>query len=126
MYETAIMIKPGEAFSTDELHEIVLDVAKSGDGVVERKGSHIRVSSGDGWLEIARDSSGGVVVESDEIAERFSIPCRGCKTRFDMIGDDPDMVLFNDYLMINERAQATGKVVIFDSQECKLMFEDEA
>jgi hypothetical protein len=34
-----------------------------------------------------------------------------------------EMDLFNDYLMINERLQKTGKVIIFDPQDGKLPFE---
>jgi hypothetical protein len=64
-----------------------------------------------------------VVNESNEIAERFGVPSQGCRTRFEMSGNDPDMTLFNDYLLINERLQAMGNFVIFDMQECKLLFE---
>ena len=39
-----------------------------------------------------------------------------------MSGDDPNMELFNDYLLINESLKATGSVVIFDPQEEKLLF----
>lgn len=31
-----------------------------------------------------------------------------------MVGNDPDMLFFNDYLLINEKLYATGKFVIFD------------
>jgi hypothetical protein len=43
-----------------------------------------------------------------------------------MTGDDPDRELFNDFLLINEHLQATGNFVIFDAQECKLLFDDSA
>lgn len=33
------------------------------------------------------------------------------------------MELFNDYLLINERLHETGKFIIFDTQGCKLLFE---
>ena len=123
MYDTLIMLKPDAAFTVDELHALVVDVVKSGEAAVERKGSHVRVAARSGWLDIAWHNSGYVLEESNEIAERFSVPSQGCRARFEMAGDDPDMELFNDYLVINERLQATGKFVIFDTQERKLLFE---
>lgn len=123
MYNTLIMLKPGASFTVDELHALVVDVMKSGEAVVEREGSHVRVTAASGSLDIAWHNAAHVVEESDEIAERFGVPSHGCKSRFEMAGDDPDMELFNDYLLINERLQASGKFVIFDTQECKLLFE---
>ena len=41
-----------------------------------------------------------------------------------MGGDDVEMTLFNDYLLINERLQKTGHFVIFDPQEGKLLYHE--
>jgi hypothetical protein len=123
MYETLIMLKPGAAFTVDELHTVVVEVLRSGRGVVERKGSRVRVTAGSGSLDIAWHDAAHVVEESNEIAERFGVASQGCRGRFEMEGNDPDMELFNEYLLINERLQKTGKFVIFDTQECKLLFE---
>jgi hypothetical protein len=83
----------------------------------------VRVTTVSGSLDLVWHNAGHVVEESNEIAERFGVPSQGCRARFEMAGDDPDMELFNDYLLINERLQDTGKFVIFDTQECKLLFE---
>ena len=109
----------------DDLHQIVSDVAASRGYVVERDVGHIRLVAGAASLVIGWSTAPHVVDESNEIAEQFAIPCAGCHTRLEMSGDDPDMELFNDYLLINERLQETGQAVIFDTQECKLLFEDE-
>ena len=123
MYDTFIMLKPDASCAVEELHALVSDVMKSGAGTVERKGNHVRVTSGTGSLEIAWHDSAYVADESDEIAERFGVPSEGCRAQFEMAGDDPDMELFNDYLLTNERLQATGKFVIFDRHDRKLLFE---
>ncbi len=125
MYDTLIMLKPDASFTPDGLYELVAGVVTSNEAQLSREGKGVRIAIGDSWIEIAWNPSGYVRVESDEIADRFSIPCRGCHRRFEMTGDDPTMDLFNDYLLINERLQATNDFVIFDSQECKLMFEPE-
>lgn len=124
MYDTLIMIKPGATFTVDEMLDVVQSVSATGAGSVELNGSTIRLTSGAGILEIAPNSSSYVVEESNDIAERFKIPCRDCTSRYEMSGDDAEMELFNDYLIINERLQERGKFVIFDPQECKLLFDD--
>lgn len=123
MYDTLIMLKPDESFTVDELHALVFDAMRTGSAAVEREGGRVRVTAGSGSLDIAWHNAAHVVEESIEIAERFGVPSQGCRARIAMAGDDPDMELFNDYLLINERLQATGKFVIFDTQECKLLFE---
>jgi hypothetical protein len=123
MYDTLIMLKPDASFTVDELHALVADVTRTKSAAVEREGSHVRVAVGSASLLIAWHNAAHIVEESNEIAERFGVPSQGCRARFEMAGDDPDMELFNDYLLINERLQATGKFVIFDTQECKLLFE---
>ena len=124
MYDTLIMLKPDASFTVDELHALIVNVVKAaGSAAVEREGSHVRVTAGSGSIDITWRNSAYVVEESNEIAERFGVPLQGCRARFEMSGDDPEMELFNDYLLINERLQATGKFVIFDKQECKLLFE---
>lgn len=122
MYETLIMLKPGTSFSVDEMNSLVVRVSQRGRTVVNRERSQIYIRSGSNLLNISWNNLPHVVEESDEIAERFNIPSQGCVARFEMYGDDADMELFNDYLIINEQLQATGKFVIFDSAECKLMF----
>ena len=123
MYDTFIMLKPDASFTVDELHEIVINVMKTRSAVVEREGNHVRITASSGSINITWHNSAYVFEESKEIADRFGVPSQGCRARFEMAGDDPDMELFNDYLLINERLQATDKFIIFDTQECKLLFE---
>lgn len=123
MYDTLIMLKPGASFAVDELHALVVEVVDGGEAAVEREGGVIRIAAGDGVLTIEWDNAAHVVDESNEIAEQYGVPSRGCAARLVMSGDDPDMDLLNDYALINERLHATGKFVIFDTEECKLLFE---
>ena len=126
MYDTLIMQKPGTSFTVDELHNLVLDLMQFGDAEIERNGSHVRVALGSAFLDIIWHDAPHVLKESAEIAQEFGVPSDGCTARFEMAGEDPEMELFNDYLLINERLQETGKFFIFDTQECKLLFDDRA
>jgi len=124
MYETIIMLKPEATFTVDELQTVVERVAQTGKrSVVQRKGSTVRVTQGKAILDICWNNSAHVLTESNEIAKRFGIPSQGCRGRFEMRADDPDMDLFNDYLIINEHLEETGKFVIFDIHERKLLFD---
>jgi hypothetical protein len=105
------------------MHRLIAEVVDASLATVERYGNQTRITSGSGYLSIDWNTAAHVIVESDEIADRFKIPCRGCSARFEMDGRDSDMVLFNDYLLINERLEATGHFVIFDAQEGKLLFD---
>lgn len=124
MYDTLIMLKPGTQFTIDELYELVTAAVSSGSAAVEKGEGYVRVMSSGGYLDIVRSDADHVVVESDELAEQFGIPSRGCRERFEMSGDDPGMELFNDYLFIGEGLQATGRLVVFDTVQCKLLFEE--
>jgi hypothetical protein len=123
MYSTLIMLKPRFSFTPDDLHRLVQDVAASSQRTVDRSGNRLRLSGRSGSIDITFNGASYVIRESDEIAVRFGVPSNGCESRFEMAGDDPEMELFNDYLLINERLQEMGGFVIFDTQECKLLFE---
>ena len=125
MYDTLIMLKPNATLRIDDLHRLVCDVAAARGSQVECDSTCVRVVAGSASLVIAWSDAPQVIEESNDIAKQFAIPCTGCHTRLEMNGDDPDMELFNDYLLINERLQETGQVVIFDPQECTLPFEDQ-
>lgn len=124
MYAILAMIKDGVRFSSDDLHDVLLDITRTGKASLTRNGNLFHLVSGDGTLDLAIANEPHVEIESNEIAESYSIPCQGSCSRIEMSGDDPDMELFNDFLLINERLQATGNFVIFDPQECKLFFDD--
>lgn len=126
MYDTLIMLKPGSSFTVDDLHDLVVTAVAGGSECVERQADLIRVTAGSGWLKIGWNDAPHVLEESNEIAEQLSVPCRGCVIRFEMSGDDPEMDLFNVYLIINKNLQSTGCFVIFDAQEGKLLFDDGA
>ena len=123
MYETLIMLKPGGQFSLEDMLHVVRDVASSGDACVERTGDGILLEEGTAMLGISFSDAPHVADESGEIASQFHVPCQGCAARFEMSGDDPDLDLFNDYLIINERLQETGLFVIFDPNKGKLLFD---
>lgn len=123
MYDTLIMLRPEAAFTLDALHTLVRDVVREGTATVERVEDCLRVRTAEGSLSIVWNAAPHVLEESNELGEEFGVPTGGCRARFEMSGDDPGMELFNDYLLINERLQATGKFVLFDLQEGKLLFE---
>jgi hypothetical protein len=123
MYETFAMLKPAAAFSLQDLERVVAEVANSGDATVSRSGKTLRMIIGDAVLEIAENSDGYVLEESNEIASRFAIACQNCRLRYEFAAEDPDMDLFNDYLLVAERLNKTGQFVIFDCNQSKLLFD---
>lgn len=125
MYDTLIMLKPNARFRLDDLQALVSDVATAGGRVIELDADCVRLVADTATIVIHWSAASHVIQESNDIAKRFAIPCAGCHIRLEMSGDDPDMELFDDYMLINERLHETGQVVIFDTQDCKLLFEDE-
>lgn len=123
MYDTLIMLKPEASFTVDQLYALVMEVVASGEAIVERDVEAIRITTDSATLNIDWNDDAHVIEESHEIAAEFGVPSQGCPARFEMAGDDPDMDFFNDYLIINEKLQATGKFVIFDTQEGRLLFD---
>ncbi len=125
MYETLAMLKPGASYSLDDLERLVTEVAQSGEAAVSRSGKTVRMVDGEAYVTFTENKAPYVVVESNDIAAKFAMPCKGCPSRFEIGGDDPEMELFNDYLLVAERLQGTGLFVIFDPHQCKLMFDVE-
>jgi len=82
------------------------------------------MTAGEACLEIRENSDSYVPEECHEIADQLSLPCREFRTRYEIAGKDPDMELFNDYLLLAERLQKTGQFVVFDCNRGKLLFDD--
>jgi hypothetical protein len=122
MYEVLAMIKPGSAFTPDEMAAILQAACGRLGRDVRRQGSRFTITAEGAEICLELSEASHVVVESNEIAEKFGIPCAGCVARYEMSGDDPDMVLFDDYLLINEGLEETGRFVLFDPHECRLLF----
>lgn len=120
MYESLIMLKRNTTFFLDDLEIMVREVAASSAGTIERRNTSIILKSADAFLQIDFNNAPHVIEESKEIAKNCNIACAECVSRFEMYGDDLEMELFNDYLLINERLNDTGKFFIFDQIEGKL------
>jgi hypothetical protein len=120
MYETLIMIRPGEEFSLEDIERLVRDVISPGKAKVGRGTDCVFVESGDSYIWIGLNHDSYVIEESREIAREFGVDCAECASCFEMFGNDPDMGLFNYYLFINEDLEETGKFVVFDPIEGKL------
>jgi hypothetical protein len=119
VYETLLMLKPGQSFTPKEMAALVREVSAAGEGRFESQRGSCAIRAQDAYLQI--DFADGVHIkqESGEIAAEFGIPCANCTVRYEMEGNDPDMQFFNDYLLINEKLYVTGKFVIFDQVEGK-------
>lgn len=126
MYETFAMLKPTATFSLDELERVVRAVADSGDAEVSRSGRKIRMSIGEAVLEIGENSDDYVAEECNEIADQLSIPRQNFPKRYEFAAEDPELELFNDYLLVAERLQQTGKFVIFDCNNGTVLFDSPA
>ena len=114
MYETLMMIKPGGEFSMQAMAALVSEVCRSGDAQVKHDKGGIKVSLQNASLMINFSDEDWVAIESQEIAARFSLPVSGCRARFEMSGRDDDLLLYNEYLLINERLEDTGLFVVLD------------
>ncbi len=114
MDETLMMIKPDSVLPTELMKALVGEICRTGEAEVDCRGGQITVSLQGACLTINDADGDWVAVESREIAERFNIPSKDCKARYEMNGRDDEMLLYNEYLLINERLEAAGLFVIFD------------
>ena len=71
----------------------------------------------------AKNSDDYVPNECNEIADLLSIPRQNFPTRYEIAAEDPELELFNDYLLVAERLQMTKKFVKFDRNKGKLLFD---
>lgn len=124
MYQTIAMLKPGYAFSVADMHEFVKEVASSGSGNLSQSGNTSRLSLSANYLTIGFSDAPHVAVESKELADTDGLPCGQSTNRIEICGEDPDMDLFNDYLIIAEKLHGTGKFVVYDLVAGKLMFPE--
>jgi hypothetical protein len=124
MYEALAYLKPGPAFSLDELERVVRDVARSGEAEVSRSGRTVRLELGGAVMEITENCEPEDLAVCRGIAERYSVPCDGCTACFAFFAEDPEMELFNDYLLVLERLHRTGRFVVFDYTQGEQLFAD--
>lgn len=124
MYEVLAMIKPESSFSVDEMAELLEAVCAAANHKLTRVENVFMITNGDAELQLEYSDEAFVVDESNDIADRFKVPCSNCAARIEMAGNDPDMVLFTDYLLINENLESTEQFILFDPQECRMLFAD--
>lgn len=114
MYETLILIKAPCKFDLNEMNDLIAEVVMGTDSAIERGERSLTIRRGNAYIKIVLHDAPSVIEESKEISQYYGLDCAECMERFEMSGDDPDMEMFNDYLLVNKRLQKTGKVIIFD------------
>lgn len=117
MYETLIMLKEGEEYSPQQMHELVKGICGSGEAVFEVIDTSCVMRDGESFIRIDYSSAPDVAIESKEIAAYAGMDCSECKIRYEMNGQDMEMLLFNDYLLVLDKISATNKFLIFDSAQ---------
>ena len=118
MYETLILVKPGKDLPFSEIESIARTIADTGDGLFKSSPRRLAIVLEDeAELKIQLNDSADVLVESKELAAKTGIVCDKVTVRFEVSGEDPEMDLFNDYMMILEEIHATGKVILIDPVE---------
>lgn len=122
MYDTLIMVKPGVSFTADELGSVLIDVTRRRSRTLERDGNVFRITTGSALLVLIWSDAPHVLEESERIAEQFEVSTRGCQTRIEMTGNDPDLELYYDCVLIDETLRATDKFVVFDTQAGRQRF----
>ena len=124
MYETLLILKKDQTFSLEDMDKVVAEAASFGVAKYSREGHSFNLSVDGGFLNIGFSDHSDVLLESNEMAEIRGIDCAGATQRFEISGQaqdfDAHMDLFNEYLNICQTLNATGKFVIYDSQEGKL------
>ena len=120
MYETLLMVKPGVVISLSDIEGVLNEVAASGKGIVERRPISVLYLINTNYLRIQINQDPNVIKESCEIAAETGVPCEACSMRFEMEGEDDNMELFNDYILINEKLDNTGNFFIFDQNEGRM------
>ena len=112
MYETLILLKPGSTFQPEQMEELVSDMCAGEPRTVTREDGTIIVQAGASSLRIVFNDGPSVAEESHELAEEYGVDCADCTARYEMNGEDHDMELFNDHVIINERLEDLDKFVI--------------
>lgn len=69
MYETLLMLKPGESFTPEEMAATVREVSSSGEGKFESQGSSCVIRAQKAYLQIDYHAAAHIQGESEEIAE---------------------------------------------------------
>ena len=124
MYEVLAMVKPDALFTPDDMESMLRKICTASGRELMRSGPAFTIRAEDAELRIFCRSGPDVVEESNDMAEYFGIPCEDCAARYEISGDDFNMVLLNGYILINEWLQETKRFVLFDSQQGKLLFDD--
>lgn len=114
MYEALVMLKPGNTFSVDEMEALVKKVTAA---TVRRESDSVIVETESAGFDIDYNDEPYVVEESIEITGDSGIDCYASTVRFEVQGEDPEMELFNDYLLVMETLDKMDKFVIYDPTE---------
>ncbi len=114
LYETLIMLKPGETFTMDEMKKVVKRICQSEGIVLKANDQKILIAADKAWITLDFNQALWVLEESNAIASAFGLLSEGCSARYEMNAEDADMRLYNAYLLRSEALDATGKCVIFD------------
>lgn len=121
MYEVIALFKPEMTVQLKDVVVIAEQVAAKGDARVAKNENSVIIEDGEAQLILEFSDAPHVIEEANEIAELFDVPCQGCKSRVEMSGYDPDMVLINDYTMLIERLAKNENVILFDPVEGALL-----
>lgn len=112
MYETLMLLKPGCTFRPEQMEELVSDVCAGEPRTVSRENDIVYVRAGESYIQIVLNDGPDVAAEAHELADEYGVDCHECTVRYEMNGEDHDMELFNDHLIINERLEDQGCFII--------------
>jgi len=117
MYTTLAMLKPGATLAMREIAEIVEAACEIASHGLDENENGLMIRSEGCTLHVSLEHGDDVAIESDEIATRYALPCKGSNRRLSIwADDDPDMDLFNHWLILVEGLKKTGNFVLFDPE----------
>ena len=123
-YEIVVMPKQGVVINKKWFEKTVNSAATAEEATAKRTGDSFRIEGDGGYLRIDYQSDEFVAAESDEMSEMLRDPsCAGAKERYCFCGYDPKMALVNVFAFITEDLHLSGDFVLFDSVDCKNMFD---
>ncbi|MBP7867026.1 MAG: hypothetical protein KA419_13875 [Acidobacteria bacterium] len=131
MYDTLVLIDPETTITADDIERQLKDFCRdpgSRNAQMIRKGEGFILKWPGYALEVTLNTGRSVLVESDDIANRFAVahPHRQrisqCSVRVEISGDDdPEMSFFNDFCIVLDSIERLGTVYTFDPGNAQFM-----
>lgn len=121
MYDAIVLFKPSITVKVKNVVELAEAIAADSEAKVACNENRVVLELGEANITLDFSDTPEAQAEIKEIAELFDVDCAECKSRVEMGGYDPEMVLINDYTRLIERLDKNKNVILFDPVEGALL-----